>query len=109
MKKLSIFFLALATVFMASVACAGTVALSWNPNAASEQVTGYNIYVDGAKNSTVTTTSATVTVTNGAHSFYVTAVNAWAESAPSATVTTPPLPGAPSGVKYIVTVTITGG
>lgn len=62
------------------------VALSWSPVPGA---TGYAVYRDGAKVSTVTGTSTTVTglTPSTAYSFQVTAVNDAGESARSATVT----------------------
>ncbi|WP_454324842.1 chitinase [Streptomyces ambofaciens] len=62
------------------------VALSWSPVPGA---TGYAVYRDGTKVSTVTGTSTTVTglTPSTAYSFQVTAVNEAGESARSATVT----------------------
>lgn len=92
-----------------TLALAGTVVLQWDANQAADQVTSYNVYRDGVKALSVAGNVNTATVANipnGSHTFYVTAQNAWAESGPSNTVSTPPLPGAPTNAKITITVTV---
>lgn len=96
----------IALIAFATSANAATVNLGWKANAANQQVTGYNVYVDGVKATTVAGITASVTVTPGAHSIYVTAVNVWQESPPSNTVTTPPAATAPQNVVITGTLTI---
>jgi hypothetical protein len=103
MVKLAIGLAVSAMLLAAGSASAGTVKLEWDP---VTQATGYNVYADGAKSTSVTATTATVTVPAGAHSFYVTAYNSWGESAPSNTVTTPPAAVAPGNLRVTVTVDI---
>lgn len=63
---------------------AKTAVLSWNAVTGS---TSYNVYRDGTKVATVTTTAYTdATAADGTHSYYVTAVNSGGESAQSNTV-----------------------
>lgn len=103
MRTLIITIILLALAFAAHAA---SVSLQWDANAPAEQVTGYNVYVDGVKNQTVATNQATATVTPGVHSFYVTAVNAWNESGPSNSVTTPAVTTIPKNVKITITVNV---
>lgn len=73
-----------------------SVALSWSPVPGA---TGYAVYRDGAKVTTVTGTSTTVTGLNPstAYAFQVTAVNDAGESARSATVTATTAEGSGGG------------
>lgn len=103
MRTLIITIMLMALAFTAQ---ASSVSLQWDANAPAEQVTGYNVYVDGVKTQTVTTNQATAIVTPGAHSFYVTAVNSWNESGPSNTVTTPSVTTSPKNVKITITVAV---
>ncbi|MFG3550065.1 chitinase [Streptomyces sp. NPDC047725] len=80
----------------AGTVTSSSVALSWSPVPGA---TGYAVYRDGTKVSTVTGTSATVTglTPSTAYAFQVTAVNDTGESARSATVTATTAPGADGG------------
>ncbi|MEU9604790.1 glycoside hydrolase family 18 protein [Streptomyces sp. NPDC048057] len=73
------------TGLAAGTTTASTVPLSW---AAATGATGYNVYRDGVKVSSVTGTSTTVTglAANTSYSFEVTATNAVGESAKSTAV-----------------------
>ncbi|MFH8614077.1 chitinase [Streptomyces sp. NPDC017979] len=74
------------TGLAAGATTTSTVPLSWT---AASGATGYNVYRDGAKVSSVTGTSTTVTglAANTSYSFEVTATNSKGESAKSAAVT----------------------
>ncbi|MBH5338382.1 glycoside hydrolase family 18 protein [Streptomyces pactum] len=74
------------TGLTAGTVTSSSVALSWSPVPGA---TGYTVYRDGTKVSTVTGTSTTVTglTPSTAYSFQVTAVNDAGESGRSATVT----------------------
>ncbi|WP_320783905.1 glycoside hydrolase family 18 protein [Streptomyces sp. CRN 30] len=69
-----------------SATTSSSVSLAWNTVSGA---TGYNVYRDGTKVTTVTGTSATVTglAASTSYSFQVTAVNSAGESAKSAAVT----------------------
>lgn len=95
--------LAAAIILAASTCFAGTVTLGWGASAGADK---YNIYVDNVKAKTTTALTDSVTVTNGAHNFNVTAENAWGESAKSNTVSTPPLPGVPPNLTITVIVNV---
>ncbi len=97
--------LVLIAILLAGIttASAGTVTLEWGAVSGAD---GYHVYTDNAKGPAVTGTTSTVTVPAGEHSFYVTAFNGWGESAPSNTVKTPPLPGAPADARVIVFINI---
>lgn len=107
MKKLMMLCCLVILGFMVcGSAVAGTVTLQWSPSTGAD---GYYVYTDGAKGVAVTGTTSTVTVPAGAHSFFVTAYNAWGESQPSNTVTTPPLVTSPTNVKITVFVDVVTG
>ncbi|MEV4093644.1 carbohydrate binding domain-containing protein [Streptosporangium saharense] len=79
-----------------------TATLKWS---ASEGATGYNVYRDGTKVGSATTTTYTdVGAPAGSHVYQVTAVNAVGESAKSESVTlvvgndTPQVPATPTGL-----------
>lgn len=74
--------LGMVTVEAQSLPITRTVA--WDANAASDNVTNYVVRLDGVVIGSPTTTSMPFTVTTaGAHTLSVTAVNLWAESAPT--------------------------
>lgn len=83
---------------------AATVRLLWNPNVATDQVTGYNAYEFIGTNwvkvgSTVATSITFSNVTQGVHTYSVTATNITGESprSNSASTNVPPnLPTAPT-------------
>jgi len=91
-------------IIMSTIAYGGTVKIGWTPYTGAA---GFNVYVNGVKNGPFTNnSSASVSVVNGINSIYVTAFNAWGESPPSNTVTTPPiLSTAPAGTKLTITAT----
>ncbi|MFI2413187.1 chitinase [Streptomyces sp. NPDC018947] len=84
------------TGLTAGTVTSSSVALSWSPVPGA---TGYAVYRDGTKVSTVTGTSATVTglTPSTAYAFQVAAVNDTGESARSATVTATTAPGSDGG------------
>ncbi|MBZ5499714.1 MAG: hypothetical protein LAP85_25215 [Acidobacteriia bacterium] len=63
--------------------------LSWPANAAEEQVTGYNVYMDGAQVANTQEPKFEVDITPEAHTFAVSAVNVWGEGPQSDPVKTP--------------------
>lgn len=75
-------------LFATAIAAGGQVKLEWVANAASDKVTGYNIYQDGSLIATVATTTKNVTVTPlESHTYTVTAFDtAGNESEPSASI-----------------------
>lgn len=92
MKRIAYLFAALATVLAASA-----VTLSWDPNAADEQITSYMVYQSTNVTgpffivATVTTTNVVLPVPPGRYYWYVVASNFWGlASLPSNTVGTPP-------------------
>lgn len=103
-KSIALFCLVtMLTIIGVNTATAGTVQLQWGAVPGAD---GYNVYVDGVKNSSAVESAATLTVPAGEHSFHVTAYNGWGESAPSNTVKTPPLPGVPADARVVVFVNI---
>ncbi len=106
-------FIAMILIGFASMSHAGTVTLAWG---ASEGATGYKVYVDNTHDATAVVNGLTgvVKVTNGYHTFNVTAFNDRGESPFSNTVSTPPLvtSSAPSNLNVMVqgdTATFTWG
>lgn len=79
----------------------GSVTLTWNANPASDNVTSYNIYLDGSKVGNVTGTSYNFSgLVDGSHTFGVTAVNTSGESSVSSvSYVVQNLPAVPTGLK----------
>lgn len=85
-----------------------SVTATWTPNAAAEGVTKYRLYQDGALVGEPTASTFTVqNVTPGVHSYQVSAVNVWGETAKSAAVATPPGASVPSGLTITINVSVT--
>lgn len=83
------------------------VVLSWTASPTAEAVSGYNVYklVTGAWVLVGSSTTPTFTATGlamSSHTFSVRSVNLWGESPASTSVTTPPIPSTPSGLKISV-------
>ena len=103
MKRL---LLNVAFCLVAATAQAATVGLQWD---AVPEADGYRVYMDGQMVKPVSTTAAEITTTPGKHMIYVTAFNAWGESGPSNTVTTPAVAGIPAGVRLVITIDASQG
>lgn len=74
--------------------------VAWDPNPASDGVTGYVVRLDGAIVGSPTTTSQPITITAlGAHTISVVAVNQWAESTPASLSINVVGPGKPGNVR----------
>ena len=105
MKALLLAFLALV-----GSACAADLTLAWDPAPAAEAVTRYRVYAvapDGGRTLVVETSATTVTIQSpGGVTLVVTALS-WAESVPSAPLVIPPLPGAPQGLRWVLTLSLT--
>lgn len=113
------FLLIAAVAVLACMACmtapadAATVTLEWGTVPGADD---YRVYVMEPGGTPITSPprtpaatgakgTGTLTVSAGAHDYFVTAHNGWGESAPSNIVSTPPLPVAPGNVRVVVTVT----
>jgi predicted phage tail protein len=112
-KRMSLALLAI--LALASLAWAASVTLQWDPNGAADQVLRYTVYqstdnVTFAKVADTTGISYTVeNLSPAKYYFRVTATNAWGESGPSNTVSTPPgLPQAPNNIKLIIAAIVGG-
>lgn len=102
---------------LAVCAHAADVTLKWDANTEAD-LAGYRVYQGSGSNPTtftrvqqVAATTATIKgLDNSSHSFVVTAYNtAGMESAYSNIVTIPAAPVAPNGLKWSLTLTVTGG
>lgn len=92
-------------------ATAADVQLAWDANPATQNVTSYHVYertpTGNVTVATSTSTNATITsVTQGVHTYVVTASNIWGESAPSNPVSTPGGPSAPVNVRVTIVITV---
>lgn len=86
------------------------VKLNWTANDAVEQVTGYNVYQDGALLGVSPTTEyIAADVAPGAHVFEVAAANVWGEGPKSDPVSTPSAPSKVGGVSIAITVNVQVG
>jgi len=106
MKKLFC-ALALSASLLCSSVYATDVKTVWDANRVEDQVIGYNIYDNGSKVGTTSSTTYTFQVVDGDHSFTVTAYNKNGESGQSVPVTKTiftALPGTPNNV--IITIII---
>jgi len=78
-----------------------SLSVSWDANAASEQVTGYKVYMDGTLVGSPAAASFKITnVSAGTHSVSVSAVNAVTEGPQSDPVSIS-VPAAPSKVRNV--------
>ena len=102
---------------IAVCANAADVTLQWDANTETD-LAGYRVYQGSGSNPAtftrvqeVAATTATIKgLDNTSHSFAVTAINtAGLESAYSNVVTIPAAPIAPGGLKWSLTLTVTGG
>jgi hypothetical protein len=63
--------------------------LNWPVNPPEEQVTGYNVYMDGAQVGNTQEPKFELEISPDAHAFAVSAVNVWGEGPQSDPVKTP--------------------
>lgn len=86
-----------------------TVVLSWEANPATDNLTGYEVYLDGKLRATVAgnVTGADIVIPDGKCELTVCAVNIAGRSAPSEPLAIPATPSAPKGVRIKVNVQIT--
>jgi hypothetical protein len=83
------------------------VKLNWTANPEAEQVTGYNVYGDGALIGVSPTTEfIAADVPPGAHVYEVAAVNKWGEGPKSDPASTPAAAGKVVGVSISINVTV---
>jgi hypothetical protein len=86
--------------------------LKWLPNPPEEEVTSYNVYLDGAPVGTVPaslTPSFDVEILPGIHAFIVAPVNLWEEGPQSDPLRTPPVASKPGGLSISITVSVSVG
>lgn len=110
-------FITIILLALAVCASAADIALTWDANTETD-LAGYRVYQGTGSNpatftkiqETVATTATIKGLDNTAHSFAVTAYNtAGMESAYSNVVTIPAVPAIPGGLKWTLTLSVTGG
>lgn len=82
------------------------ITISWDPNPAEEQVTGYKVYVDALPAVDVAAPTLTTELEPGAHTIQISAVNLWGEGPKSDPVQTPVAPTKPGHIVISVTVSV---